>query len=204
MPSTGEFGPRGGFGDLEHHTELATRFGISGCSAREGRYAPVGEAPRATQIKLADGVNPFEVGALADTVTVENLTYRNVSIDAGFKYRGFSFQSEYTMRQLSRFDATGPLPEDTVTDHGFFVQGMHMVVPKKLGLFVSGSYLMDEWDRHPYEIGGGANFYPYGNRSFRLNLLVNHVDKSAASSDFGYYVAGQTGTTISVMADVLL
>ena len=40
LPTTGEFGPRGGFGDLEEHQEFATRFGFSACHAREGRYAP--------------------------------------------------------------------------------------------------------------------------------------------------------------------
>ena len=35
LPTTGEFGPRGGFGDLEHHTEVATRFGASVAHARD-------------------------------------------------------------------------------------------------------------------------------------------------------------------------
>ena len=35
MPTTGEFGPRGGLGDLEHHENLATRFGISAGTSRE-------------------------------------------------------------------------------------------------------------------------------------------------------------------------
>mgnify|MGYP003694480673 CR=1 FL=1 len=76
QPTTGEFGPRGGFGDLEHHEKLSTQFGLSTCSAREGRYAPIGSAPKATQIKLSDSVNPFEISALADTVTVSKLTYQ--------------------------------------------------------------------------------------------------------------------------------
>src|SRR5206468_2739683 len=29
MPTTGEFGPRGGIGDLEYHDKVATRFGTS-------------------------------------------------------------------------------------------------------------------------------------------------------------------------------
>src|SRR3954469_2138328 len=38
-PTTGEFGPRAGLGDLEFHTKLATQFGISAEHSREGRYA---------------------------------------------------------------------------------------------------------------------------------------------------------------------
>jgi hypothetical protein len=88
QPTTGEFGPRGGFGDLEHHDKLATQFGASTCISREGRYAPIGSPPKASQIKLSDAVNPFEVGALADNVTVNKLTYQNVSFDAGGEVQG--------------------------------------------------------------------------------------------------------------------
>jgi hypothetical protein len=204
MPTTGEFGPRGGLGDLEYHEHVATRFGASACHAREDRYAPDDQSPRASQIKLSDGVNPFDSGALADTVTVETLTYENLSLDAGFKYRGFSLQSEYTLRRLYDFVATGPLPLSSNFDHGFFVQGMQMVVPKMLGIYATTSYIFDDFKRHPYEVSGGASLYPFGNRSWRVNLHLIYVYKCPASSSFGYYTAGQTGTTLSLGTDILL
>ena len=128
-PTTGEFGPRGGLGDFEYHRKLATQFGISACHSRESRYANDTAPPNATQIKLSDGVNPFDADALAPGVTVQKLNYDEMAFDAGFKYRGFSFQSEYYVRKLSDFKATGPLPLESLVDHGFQVQGMHMVVP---------------------------------------------------------------------------
>jgi hypothetical protein len=204
QPSTGEFGPRGGFGDLEHHDKFATQFGASTCISREGRYAPIGSPPKASQIKLSDAVNPFEIGALADNVTVNKLTYQNVSFDAGAKYRGFSFQGEYTYRLLSQLSADGPLPVSSIKDQGFFAEAMHMVVPRKLGIYALGSYMFDDFERHPWEAGGGASFYPYGSRQWRLNLHVIHIEKSPASSNFGYYTAGQTGTIFSVGTDILL
>src|SRR5262249_45579245 len=100
QPTTGEFGPRGGFGDLEHHEKLATQFGLSACTAREGRYAALDASPKATQIKLSDSVNPFETGALAANVTVNKLLYQEIAFDGGAKYRGFSFQAEYLYRKL--------------------------------------------------------------------------------------------------------
>lgn len=204
MPTTGEFGPRGGFGDLEEHQELATRFGMSACHSRESRYAGEADSPRHTQIKLSDGVNPFEAGALADTVTVKNLDYDEVAFDAGFKYKGFSFQAEYGMRWLSHFDATGPLPDDSILDQAFYAEAMHMVVKTKLGIYGATSYVFDEFRRFPWEVAGGASFYPYGSRSLRLNLHVIHIEKSPTGSSFGYYTAGQTGTTLSLGADILL
>jgi hypothetical protein len=204
MPTTGEFGPRGGLGDLEHHEKLATRFGISAGSSREARYADNTVAPNATQIKLSDGVNPFDTGALAEGVTVEKLDYDVVAIDAGAKYRGFSFQGEYYFRKLSDFLADGPVPVESLYDHGFLAQAMHMVWPKRAGVFVSGGYVFDDFDRKPWELGGGVSVYPSGTRTWRLNLYVMRIEKSPASSTFGYYTAGQSGTIISLGTDILM
>jgi hypothetical protein len=204
MPTTGEFGPRGGLGDLEHHEQLATRFGISAGTSREARYANNTVPPNATQIKLSDGVNPFDTGALADGVTVEKLDYDLVAFDAGIKFRGFSFQGEYYFRKLSDFMADGPVPVESLSDHGFMAQAMHMVVPKKVGVFVSGGYVFDDFDRKPWELGGGVSVYPSGTRTWRLNLYLMRIEKSPASSTFGYYTAGQSGTIISVGTDILM
>jgi len=204
-PTTGEFGPRGGLGDLEYHKTLATQFGISAGHSREGRYASDSVPPNATQIKLSDGVNPFDANALAEGVTVQKLDYDEMAVDAGFKYRGFSFQSEYYWRNLSKFQTIGgPVPMSSIFDHGFQVQGMHMVVPKKLGLYATYGKVFDDFKRNPYEISEGANFYPSGTRSWRLNLHLIHIRKSPAASNFGFYTSGQTGTTLSAGVDILM
>jgi fermentation-respiration switch protein FrsA (DUF1100 family) len=204
MPTTGEFGPRGGLGDLEHHERLATRFGVSAGHSHESRYANDDVPPNATQIKLSDGVNPFEAGALADGVLVQRLGYSLLAVDAAAKYRGFSFQGEYYFRQLNDFEADGALPLSSIYDHGFMAQAMHMVVPKHVGVFASGGYVFDDFKRNPWEVGGGLNVYPSGTRSWRLNLYVMQIEKSPASSTFGYYTAGQSGTIISVGTDILM
>lgn len=204
MPTTGEFGPRGGFGDLEYHTRVATRFGVSAAHSRESRYAPDSLPPNATQIRLSDGVYPFETGALADGVTVQKLDYDLLAADAAFKYRGFSFQSEYFVRRLSDFQADGPVPLTSILDHGFMAEAMYMVVPKLVGVYGVSGYVFDDFDRKPWELGGGVNVWPTGTRSWRLNLHILHVDKSPAGSNFGYYSAGQTGTIISIGTDILM
>jgi len=51
---------------------------------------------------------------------------------------------------------------------------------------------------------GGTSFYPTGTRSWRLNLHLIHVKRSPAASNFGFYTAGQSGTTISIGTDILL
>jgi hypothetical protein len=204
MPTTGEFGPRGGLGDLEYHQRLATRFGLSVGHSRESRYASDSVPPNATQIKLSDGVNPFDTGALAEGVTVQKLDYDVVAIDAGFKVRGFSFQGEYYFRRLSDFQADGAVPWASIFDHGFQVQGMQMVVPQKLGVYLTYGSVADEFDRDPWELSGGASYYPSNTRTWRLNLHLIHVKRSPAASNFGFYTAGQSGTTISLGVDILM
>jgi hypothetical protein len=204
QPTTGEFGPRNGFGDFEHHERLATQFGASGAHSRESRYAPLDQPPNAAQIKLSDGINPFDAGALADGVTVEKLDYTEAAIDAGAKYRGFSFQSEYYFRTLDQFVATGPLPLSSIYDHGFMAEASYMVVPKALMLYAVSGYVFDQFKRNPWEAGGGLDFYPARMRSWRVNMHVLHVNKSPVSSFFSYYQPGQTGTIFSLGVDFLL
>jgi len=204
-PSTGEFGPRNGLGDFEYHTKLATQFGTSAAHSRESRYADETAPPNATQIKLSDGVNPFEADALVPGVTVDKLDYDLLAFDAGFKYRGFSFQSEFYIRKLSDFlAATGPVALESITDRGFQVQGMHMVVPRLVGVYLTYGQVNDQFDRNPWELSGGVSVYPSHTRSWRLNLHLIRVEKSPAASNFGFYTAGQSGTTISIGTDILL
>jgi hypothetical protein len=204
QPTTGEFGPRSGFNDFEHHTKVATQFGVSSGTGRESRYSSLDKPPNNTQIKLSDGLNPFEEGALAENVTVDKLRYREVATDAGVKYRGFYLQGEYYWRTLDNFIATGPLPVRTISDNGFMAQTSYMAIPKTLDVHLFGTYVNDQFRRNPWEFGGGANYYPSQTRSLRLNLHAMHVDKSPASSYFGYYLAGQTGTVFSLGVDILL
>jgi hypothetical protein len=204
MPTTGEFGPRGGFADLEYHKNVATRFGSSFAYApSEYRAAPIDQKPNETQLRFSDGVYAFEAGALAPGITVEYLAYTEFAVDAGLKYRGFSFQGEYYQRNMSNFRADGPLPLDHVFDRGMQAQVGYMVVPRYVLLYVSGGYVWDQYQRHPYEISPGFSVYPTRTRSWRINFHTINVHKSPTGSTFGYYAPGQTGWTFSLGTDVL-
>ena len=204
LPTTGEFGPRGGFGDLEHHEELATQFGISLGHSRESRYAADTAPPNATQIKLSDGVNPFDAGALANGVTVQSLNYDLFAARCRPQVPRLLVSGRILHPEVLRLPGGRPVPNSSITDTGFLAQAMYMVVPKTLGLYVSSGFVFDDFDRKPYEIGGGASYYPSGTRTWRLNLHVMYLDKSPASSTFGYYTAGLTGTMLSFGVDILM
>jgi hypothetical protein len=201
MPTTKEFGPRGAFGDWEHHDKLATRIGVSAAHSREQRYTD--EATGAagnTTLKLADSLNVFDIGALAPGVTVDQVDYRVVSIDAGVKYHGVFLQTEIYARWLNDFVADGPVPVDKIVDQGFYVQGAFYPVRQKLELYGATSQIYGDKDAgfdNSSEYLAGLNFYPANTRNHRLNLQVMNVNHSPVSSTFGYYTGGQDGTTVT-------
>ena len=76
LPTTGEFGPRGAFGDYERHEKLATRFNLAYTYSPEERQAPPSAtaSKHNTTLRLADSLNVFDTGTFANGVTVEKVT----------------------------------------------------------------------------------------------------------------------------------
>jgi hypothetical protein len=116
------------------HEKVATRFGVSTARSPEQRFTTSTGGSDDTTIRLADGVNVFDAGALAPDVTVERADYRIISVDAGAKYRGIFLQAEYYNRWLDGFQANGPLPVGEIHDTGFYLQAAFFPMPKKLEL----------------------------------------------------------------------
>jgi hypothetical protein len=203
MPTTHEFGPRGAYGDYEMHQKVATRFGVSGAYSPEQRYNEDGN-PQNTTLKLTDGLNVFSTGALAPDVTVQNVDFTVLSMDAGAKYKGFFLQAEYYYRWLNEFDADGELPVDEILDNGFYVQASSFLIPKKIELYIATSQIYgDDGFGDASEYIAGMNWYPFNTRDTRLNLQYIDVNNSPVGSTFGYYTTGQDGETVSVAYSLL-
>jgi hypothetical protein len=200
MPTTHEFGPRGGYGDWEWHEDLATRVGLSYFESPEQSFRNSGGSPDNTTLRFADSVNVFETGALASGVTIENVDYSVLAVDAGMKYKGVFLQAEYYQRTLDDFDADGLLPVGEVKDSGFYVQAAFFPIKQKLELYGITSQIYGDDDAgfgDSSEYGVGMNWYPYPTRNHRLNLQLLDVNRSPVSSTFGYYVGGQDGWTLA-------
>jgi hypothetical protein len=198
LPTTGEFGPRGAFGDYESHKKFATRFNLAYTFSPETRQAAIGEPANNTTLRLADSLNLFDTGALANGVTVERAHYQLVSAAAGIKYHGFWLQAEGYGRKLDRFIADGPLPVTAIRNTGFYVQAADMIVPKRVELYASTSYVLGEFGHHPHEFIVGGNYYPWNTRNLRLNVQVINVSHSPVSSTFGFYIGQITGQVVSI------
>ena len=201
MPTTKEFGPKGAFGDWERHERVATRFGVSATRSPEERFTDANTgATGNTILRLADSLNVFDTGSLAPGVTVQNVDYQMLAVDAGMKYKGIFLQTELYSRRLDGFVADGPLPVVKIEDKGFYVQAAFYPVPKKLELYAATSQVFGDSDAgfsDSSEYILGLNVYPFKTRNHRFNLQVIEVNRSPVSSTFGYYVGGQDGTTVS-------
>ncbi|MGH8492234.1 MAG: DUF3011 domain-containing protein [Moraxellaceae bacterium] len=205
MPTTEEFGPRGAYGDWEYHEEVSTRFGLSAVFSPEERYTDIGTASGNTSLKLADGLNVFETGALANGVTVQNVDYHIFSVDAGVKYKGMFLQAEYYQRRLENFRGDGALPVNKIDDNGFYVQAAFYPKPKVVEVYVATSQIYGDKSAgfdNSAEYILGSNYYPFETRNHRLNLQYQRVVESPVGSSFGYYVAGQNGNTIAASFSV--
>jgi hypothetical protein len=198
LPTTGEFGPRGAFGDYENHEKLATRFNLAYTFSPDNRQTPVGTPSTNTTIRLADSLNVFDTGALAPGVTVERLNYKMLAAAAGMKYHGFWLQGEGYARRLDHLFADGPLPVGVVRNTGFYVQSAYMIVPKRVELYSAISYILGEFGRHPHEFIVGGNYYPWNTRNLRLNTQVINVSHSPVSSTFGFYLGQITGKVFTI------
>ena len=197
LPTTGEFGPRGAFGDYEDHQKLATRFNLAYTYSPEERQAPIGTAAGNTTLRISDSLNVFDTGAFANGVTVEKVNYRLASGSVGVKYKGLWIQGEGYARTLDKFVADGPLPVRDVRDFGFYLQMAKMVVPKRFELYGATSYIFGKYGQ-PKEFIIGSNYYPWNTRNIRLNTQLINVDHSPVNSTFGFYVGQATGQIFSI------
>ena len=197
LPTTGEFGPRGAFGDYERHEKLATRFNFAYTNSPEERQSDIGAAAGNTTLRLADSLNVFDTGAFATGVTVTKANYQLFSAAAGMKYNGFWLQGEGYARKLDNFVANGPMPVGVVRDYGFYVQMAQMIVPNRIELYGATSYVFSNYGK-PKEFIIGGNYYPWNTRNLRLNLQVIDVHHSPVSSTFGFYMGQLNGPIVTI------
>jgi hypothetical protein len=197
LPTTGEFGPRGAFGDFEDHENVATRFNFAYTYSPEDRQAPLDLPAANTTLRLSDSLNVFDTGTLAPGVTLEKTHYHLISAAAGTKYRGLFLQGEGYARKLNNFVADGPLPVGVIRDYGFYVQSGYMVIPKQVELYGSTSYVFGQYGNSKEFIVGG-NYYPWKSRNARLNIQLINVDESPVNSTFGFYVGQLKGQVLTI------
>ena len=131
LPTTGEFGLYGTFGDYDTHEKVATRLGAHYTFSREDKQSQPGtNAIENSQIRLTDGSIIFTPDLFAPGTTVDTVRYQMVSVDGGYKHKGRSIEAEFYWRDLNDFTGTNTTSLVPIHDTGYQVQTSAMVVPK--------------------------------------------------------------------------
>jgi hypothetical protein len=198
LPTTGEFGLYGTFGDYDYHEKIATRLGAHYTHSREDNQSQPGtNSIENSQIRLTDGSVIFTPDLFGTGITVERVTYDMATVDAGFKYKGFSLEAEYYWRWLSEFSGVAVSGIDDIHDHGFQVQASAMVVPGFLQLYAGGAGIFGHYG-DASELRAGANWYVVGKRGLRLNTEWLHLNECPVGYTAVPYPVGGNGDVFHV------
>lgn len=193
MPTTGEFGKSGAFGDFEGHDKVATRVGGHFTRSDESRQAqPTTDAFDNVQLRISDGNVIFAPGLFAPGTQIDEATYRMWSLDAGVKYRGIAAEGEYYNRTMDNFVVRGPLPFTALHDTGFQLQASAMPIAQQLQAYVAGSKVFGEYG-DPSDFRAGVNVYPWKNQVIRWNVEFLNVNRSPVGAMNLPYSVGMNG-----------
>jgi hypothetical protein len=191
--------------DIEDHHSPSVRVGTStalSVEQNQGVTDPGVANPEDTILRLSDGTPLFRPGALGPGVNLTSASIQLWSLDAGFKYRGFGLSGEYFLRWLDHFESAGaPSPFSSLFDHGGLLQGSYFLFPTKFEAFARSTFVTGHFGSGN-EFGGGANWYPQGQRTWRVTGEVIHMNHCPAENLLTGYRAGQSGTLFQLQVIV--
>jgi hypothetical protein len=198
LPTTGEFGLYGTFGDFDNHQMLATRLGAHFThSLEDSQEQPGTNAIENSQIRLTDGSVIFTPNLFGPGITINTVDYRMMSLDAGVKFHGLSLEGEYYRRWLSDFTGLNTAGIANITDDGYQLQSSGMLIQKTLQAYLSGSQIFGRYG-NPSEIRAGANWYFVKERGLRVNAEWIHLDHNPVGYTAVPYPVGGNGNLFHV------
>jgi hypothetical protein len=194
LPTTGEFGLYGTFGDFDYHEKLATRLGVHYTRSTEDKQSQPGtDSIENSQIRLTDGSVIFTPNLFGQGITVDRVKYQMSSVDGGLKFKGMALEAEYYWRWLSDYVGTNTASIPDITDHGYQLQASAMPVPKLLQVYLGNSGIYGHYG-DASEVRVGVNVYPVKQRGFRVNTEVIHVNHSPVGYTAYPMPVGANGT----------
>ena len=202
LPTTGEFGFRGGNGDFEAHQQLATRFAVHYTRSDEDFQ---GQADNSSfenvQIRLSNGGIIFTPDLFGPGVWVQQAEYQMTSVDAGLKYRGLSLDGEYYWRLIDNLRGPETAGLAALHDQGLSLQASAMVIPQQLQLYWAGSKVFGEYG-NPSDVRVGLNWFPMKSQLVRWNAEYLHLDHSPVGGSSLPYAVGGTGPVFYTSLEV--
>ena len=157
LPTTGEFGLYGTFGDFDYHEKLATRLARSLHAEHRGQAEPAGhrrhreqpDPPDRRQHHLHAG--PVRPGHHRRTGEVPDVEPRR----AASSTRGCRSRPSTTGAGCSDYEGSNVGGIADINDHGYQVQASAMVVPKMLQVYFGNSGIYGQFG-DPWEVRGGV------------------------------------------------
>ena len=202
LPTTGEFGLYGTFGDFDYHETVATRVGLHYTQSTEDRQSQPGtEDVENSQIRLTDGTIVFTDNIFGAGVSVNQVHYAMSSLDAGVKYKGMSLEAEYYWRTLSDFEGTGVSGLPNINDHGYQVQASAMAVKDQFQVYLGHSAIRGQYG-NASELRLGANWYPFRRRGVRVNAEWLDLDNNPVGYTAVPYPVGGNGSVFHLNAEM--
>ncbi len=194
-PTYGRLAP---YGDFEHHDHIVFAFGSAYTSSAETNQSQANaNAPENSQIRLSDGTSLFSVDAFGPGTQVTGAMYQLFSISGGFKIQGFSLDAEYFSRWVGNLRFIGPVPKKNLYDNGFTTQASYMLVPRRLQFYTTYSYINGQYGKPDQEVFG-LNYFPFKNRTFRINPDVSIEHRSPVGYLSYPTLVGATGPIFMV------
>jgi hypothetical protein len=182
-----------GWGDFEDHERFSTRVGLHFTRSDENKEnQPGSETFENTQLRLSDGSVIFTPDLFGKGITVTDARYQMGTIDAAFKYKGYSLEGEYYLRKLGKFRGTNTAGLPSLIDHGFQLQATTMLVPKRTQAYVGHSRIFGKYG-DPWDFRFGINWFPYKNKVLRWNTEALYLYKSPVGYSSVPYNVGSRG-----------
>jgi hypothetical protein len=184
---------RNAYDDYFAYESPRIRIGTAFTRSKEDRFSNLDQSsPENTSLHNSDGVLTFSTGAFAPGVTVQNATYRLWAIDGGLKWNGLAVNGQYFFRWVDDFVADGPLPLDSMYDHGFELSASYFFSPQRLAVYGRGGYVSGHFN-DSWEYAGGIKWHFLPTERLWLNGELMRVEKAPYSGTFTPYTSGLTG-----------
>jgi hypothetical protein len=199
----GEFGPRSGWGDFEHHEDLVWNVGMGVTRSTEDRQSQPGEESiENSQIRLSDGTRVFEDGAFNTPGRINRALYRMASLDAAAKLRGWDFSGGYYARWVDDFETEGVIPVEKLHDWGYQIQVSKMILPQTLQAYLGYSKIMGEYG-DPRDHVLGINWFPFKQRLLRMNAELMYLKNSPVGYPSVPMLVGGNGTVFMTSLEMV-
>jgi hypothetical protein len=143
-------------------------------------------------VRLTDGTRLTQEGALARGVTVSGFDIYFYGVDAAWKWRGWSINGELFLRWLESIRGSGPLAVGNLFQRGFYVEGGHFLVPRRLDANARYSQVSGLFGNSS-EYAAGMNWYPKESSDIKISFDVTYLDGSPLQNTASDILVGDAG-----------